>query len=89
MTEPCCKTYVLILGKNQLLKKHSNNNKRDHQLTFNWCGYLKRFKQCGELVKFYLYCNLVKTNYLGRKVKNTKCGHQLKINWCGYVKIKV
>ena len=40
-----------------------NSNKFDHQLKPNWCGYLKQFKPCGELLKTILCCYLVKINH--------------------------
>ena len=40
-----------------------------HQVKFNWCGYLVKFKQCGEQVKFILCWYLVKIKYFGGTIK--------------------
>ena len=47
------------------------------------CGYLVKFKHCGELVKCIFFFYSVTINYLGSKLKGNQCGYQVIFNWCG------
>ena len=75
----CC-----YLVNDNYIDRQLKINKYGHEVKFNWCGYLVKFKKRGQLVKFILSCYSVKMNYLGRQMKMNKFGHQGKFKQCGH-----